>query len=108
MSTSAAGVAGKVTHEHLRRDAYLYVRQSTLKQVLSNTESAARQYALRGRAVALGWTESQIIVIDTDQGQSGASAADRDGLPAAGRRGRHGTRRDRARSGGLPAGPQQH
>lgn len=80
MSTSAASAAGKVTHEHLRRDAYLYVRQSTLKQVLSNTESATRQYALRGRAVALGWAESQIIVIDTDQGQSGASAVDRAGF----------------------------
>jgi DNA invertase Pin-like site-specific DNA recombinase len=80
VNTGAASAAGKVTHEHLRRDAYLYVRQSTLKQVLSNTESATRQYALRGRAVALGWSESQVIVIDTDQGQSGASAADREGF----------------------------
>ncbi len=80
MNTNAASAAGKVTHEHLRRDAYLYVRQSTLKQVLSNTESATRQYALRGRAVALGWDQSQVIVIDTDQGQSGASAADREGF----------------------------
>ncbi|WP_433520636.1 recombinase family protein [Nocardia pseudovaccinii] len=80
MHTLAANAAGKVGHEHLRRDAYLYVRQSSLKQVLTNTESATRQYALRGRAVALGWAESQIIVIDTDQGQSGASAADREGF----------------------------
>lgn len=78
--SATGGATGKVTHEHLRRDAYLYVRQSSLKQVLSNTESATRQYALRGRAVALGWAESQIIVIDTDQGQSGASAADREGF----------------------------
>jgi len=70
----------KVTAEHLRRGAYLYVRQSTLRQVLHNTESTHRQYDLRGRAVALGWTAEQIIVIDTDQGQSGASAADRDGF----------------------------
>lgn len=80
MSTGAVTAAGKVTHEHLRRDAYLYVRQSTLKQVLSNTESATRQYGLRSRAIALGWTESQIIVIDTDQGHSGASTADREGF----------------------------
>jgi DNA invertase Pin-like site-specific DNA recombinase len=80
VNTGAVSAAGKVTHEHLRRDAYLYVRQSTLKQVLSNTESATRQYALRGRAIALGWSESQVIVIDTDQGQSGASAADREGF----------------------------
>ena len=55
-------------------------RQSTLRQVLTNTESTARQYALRQRAVALGWPAEQIIIIDTDQGQSGASAADREGF----------------------------
>ncbi|MGW2937745.1 recombinase family protein [Streptomyces sp. NPDC001156] len=72
--------AGKVTADHLRRGAYLYVRQSSLKQVVNNTESTARQYALRGRAIALGWGEGQITVIDTDQGQSGATAAGRDGF----------------------------
>jgi DNA invertase Pin-like site-specific DNA recombinase len=72
--------ATKVTAEHLRRDAYLYVRQSTLRQVLENTESTARQYALRQRAVALGWPADRVVVIDTDQGQSGASAADREGF----------------------------
>jgi DNA invertase Pin-like site-specific DNA recombinase len=73
-------VAMKVTADHLRRGAYLYVRQSTLRQVLNNTESTHRQYDLRGRAVALGWAPEQVIVIDTDQGQSGASAVDRDGF----------------------------
>ena len=47
--------AGKVTAGHLARAAYLYVRQSTLRQELTNTESTARQYALRQKAVALGW-----------------------------------------------------
>jgi DNA invertase Pin-like site-specific DNA recombinase len=70
----------KVTPRHLRRHAYLYVRQSTLRQVFENTESTARQYALRQRAVALGWPQDQVIVIDTDQGQSGASAAGREGF----------------------------
>src|SRR5881397_840740 len=70
----------KVTGEHLSRGAYLYVRQSTLRQVLTNTESTARQYALRQKAVALGWPIEQIVTIDTDQGQSGASAADREGF----------------------------
>jgi DNA invertase Pin-like site-specific DNA recombinase len=56
------------------------VRQSTLRQVRDNTESAQRQYALRQRAIALGWPVEQIVVIDTDQGQSGASAADREGF----------------------------
>jgi len=70
----------KVTAGHLARDAYLYVRQSSLYQVAHNTESARRQYDLRGRAVALGWPAERVIVIDADQGQSGASAADREGF----------------------------
>ena len=70
----------KVTADHLRRDAYLYVRQSSLYQVANNTESTRRQYDLSGRAIALGWQSEQVIVIDVDQGQSGASAADREGF----------------------------
>ena len=70
----------KVTASHLRRNAYLYVRQSTLYQVAHNTESARRQYDLKGRAVALGWPADRVVVIDVDQGQSGASAADREGF----------------------------
>ena len=70
----------KVTTAHLSRLAYLYVRQSTLRQVLENTESTHRQYGLRERAVALGWPLDRIIVIDNDLGQSGASAADREGF----------------------------
>ena len=70
----------KVTSRHLKRNAYLYIRQSTLRQVFENTESTERQYALRQRAVALGWPLEQIIVIDSDQGHSGASTAGRDGF----------------------------
>ena len=70
----------KITAAHLSRMAYLYVRQSTLRQVFENTESTKRQYALRERAVALGWTLDRIVVIDSDLGQSGASAADREGF----------------------------
>jgi hypothetical protein len=72
--------SSKVTAAHLSKTALLYVRQSTLKQVLNNTESAIRQYDLRGRAIAFGWSSDQIIVIDIDQGHSGASAADREGF----------------------------
>jgi DNA invertase Pin-like site-specific DNA recombinase len=72
--------SSKVTAAHLARTALLYVRQSSLKQVLHNTESAIRQYDLRGRAIALGWAADQITVIDIDQGHSGASAADREGF----------------------------
>jgi len=69
----------KVTTAHLRRSAYLYVRQSTLRQVAENQESTRRQYDLRQRAVALGWPTDSIIVVDEDQGQSGASR-DREGF----------------------------
>src|SRR6266568_4482091 len=70
----------KVTSSHLKRNAYLYVRQSTLRQVFENTESTKRQYALRQRAISLGWSTEQIVVIDCDLGQSGASAVDRAGF----------------------------
>jgi DNA invertase Pin-like site-specific DNA recombinase len=70
----------KVNAGHLKRNAYLYVRQSTIRQVFENTESTKRQYALRQQAVALGWQTEQIIVIDSDLGQSGASAVDREGF----------------------------
>jgi DNA invertase Pin-like site-specific DNA recombinase len=72
--------SSKVTTSHLERDAYLYIRQSTLRQVIENTESTQRQYALRQHAVALGWPSNRIIVIDSDLGHSGASAADREGF----------------------------
>src|SRR3954471_10520225 len=78
MTTPTA--VSKVTAAHLARTAYLYVRQSSLRQVLHNTESGERQYALRQRAVALGWPTEQIVGSDSDQGQSGASAAGREGF----------------------------
>ena len=70
----------KVTASHLRRDAYLYVRPSTVRQVFENVESTQRQYALRQRAVALGWPTERVIVIDDDLGLSGCSATDRQGF----------------------------
>jgi len=70
----------KVNAGQLSRDAYLYIRQSTPRQVLENSESTKRQYALRQRAVALGWPLERIHVIDTDQGHSAAPATDREGF----------------------------
>lgn len=70
----------KVQPHHLQRAAYLYVRQSSMKQVLENVESTKRQYALRTRATALGWADDQVVVIDSDQGESGASAVWREGF----------------------------
>ena len=69
----------KVTASHLARNAFLYVRQSTPRQVMENTESTHRQYALRNRAHALGWPVDRVIVIDSDLGQSGADR-DREGF----------------------------
>jgi DNA invertase Pin-like site-specific DNA recombinase len=73
-------VNGKVQAAHLLRLAVVYVRQSTLQQVEHNRESTRRQYALTERAVELGWSPTQIIVIDDDQGRSGASAEGRPGF----------------------------
>ena len=78
--TAITNVPAKVTAEHLARTAYLYVRQSTLRQVQTNTESAQRQYELRQRRSRWAGRAEQIIVIDSDQGQSGAIAADREGF----------------------------
>jgi DNA invertase Pin-like site-specific DNA recombinase len=70
----------KITARHLARNAYLYVRQSTVRQVFEHAESTKRQYALRQRAVALGWPADRVIVIDQDLGHSGASTTDREGF----------------------------
>jgi DNA invertase Pin-like site-specific DNA recombinase len=70
----------KVTEQHLKHDAYLYIRQSTPRQVLENTESTQRQYALRDRATALGWPLERIHVLDCDLGKSGSQAGGRDGF----------------------------
>ena len=70
----------KVQPRHLERGAYLYVRQSSMRQVIENVESTRRQYALRSRATALGWRDDQIVVVDDDQGESGASASWREGF----------------------------
>jgi len=70
----------KITDEHFHRLAIVYVRQSTQHQVLEHRESTARQYALADRAVALGWPQTAVEVIDEDQGRSGSSAAGRSGF----------------------------
>jgi DNA invertase Pin-like site-specific DNA recombinase len=69
-----------VTADHLRRQAYLYVRQSSLHQVQHHRESTARQYGLKERAEVLGWPRDQLVVIDEDLGLSGASSVARGGF----------------------------
>jgi DNA invertase Pin-like site-specific DNA recombinase len=70
----------KIRPDHLRRQAVVYVRQSTLRQVRGNRESTVRQYALTDRAKALGWPTAAVQTIDEDQGRSGAHADHRDGF----------------------------
>jgi excisionase family DNA binding protein len=70
----------KITASHLGRDAYVYVRQSTPTQVQVHTESLARQYELRERAIGLGWPAHQVVVIDADLGCSGARTDGRFGF----------------------------
>lgn len=69
-----------ISPRHLARSAVIYVRQSTLQQVISNQESQRLQYALKQRALDLGWLDEDIVIIDSDLGISGASAQDREGF----------------------------
>src|SRR6266540_3231540 len=70
----------KISEQHRRRRAVVYVRQSTLAQVERNLESQARQYALRERAIELGWPPESVAVVDEDTERSGASSAGRLGF----------------------------
>lgn len=74
------GYSSKIVPRHLDRLAVVDVRQSTMQQVLNHQESTQLQYGLVQRAVALGWSEARVLVIDEDQGQSGASAEGRYGF----------------------------
>jgi DNA invertase Pin-like site-specific DNA recombinase len=70
----------RVAAHHLSREAYLYIRQSTPRQVIENGESTRRQYALQERAIGLGWPAARIHIIDQDLGLSGAHSVARDGF----------------------------
>ncbi len=70
----------KIRPEHLRRQAIVYVRQSSPHQVRNNRESTSRQYALGERARALGWPAKSVEVIDEDQARSGTGAMHRQGF----------------------------
>lgn len=70
----------KISPRHRDRQAVVYVRQSSLRQVEQNRESTRLQYALADRACRLGWPREQIVVIDEDLGRSGAAGVDRPGF----------------------------
>jgi DNA invertase Pin-like site-specific DNA recombinase len=72
--------ADKLRAWHRERLAVVYVRQSTVQQVLDHQESTRLQYGLVGRAQALGWATDRIVVIDDDLGKSAASAQGRAGF----------------------------
>jgi DNA invertase Pin-like site-specific DNA recombinase len=72
----------KIRLDHLRRQAVVYVRQSTVQQVRGNRESTARQYALADRARGLGWPAGSVQTIDDDQGRSATRSDHRDGFKA--------------------------
>ena len=73
-------IPSKIRAEHLNREALVYVRQSTMAQVRFNQESTQRQYALRERALSLGWAEEHIRIIDGDLGISGSGRSKRPGF----------------------------
>ena len=68
----------KITEQHRRKPAYVYLRQSTPGQVRHHRESTERQYALREKAQELGWNQAAIHVLDHDLGISGAQMARRE------------------------------
>jgi DNA invertase Pin-like site-specific DNA recombinase len=70
----------KIQPTHRQRQALVYLRQSSPKQVLHNRESGINQRALRDRLLELGWSKSQIQIIDEDQGMSAKHAASREGF----------------------------
>lgn len=73
-------VSSKITSNHLERLAYIYVRQSTAKQVEHNRESQVYQYRLSQRAQALGWRTDRTRIIDADLGLSAKDSQHRDGF----------------------------
>ena len=73
-----AVMSEKIERHHLERKAIVYVRQSSVHQVMHNRESRALQYAMRERVGQLGW--SRIEVIDDDQGRSASGSAEREGF----------------------------
>ncbi len=70
----------KITVYHLKKNAYIYIRQSTERQVRENIESKQRQYELQELAQQYGWSENSIIIIDDDLGQTATTRAGRNGF----------------------------
>jgi len=69
---------GKIADQHLQKPAYIYLRQSTMSQVRNHQESTERQYALKDKAIEMGWNPSMIRILDRDLGVSGAQTTGRE------------------------------
>ncbi len=67
----------KIQTQHIEKNAYVYIRQSTMGQVRYNRESTERQYALKEKALQLGWSPNSIRLLDQDLGKSGAQSSNR-------------------------------
>jgi DNA invertase Pin-like site-specific DNA recombinase len=80
MISACALASEKVQDHHRDRLAVVYVRQSTMQQITRHQESTRLQYGLVERALKLGWSRSQVLVIDEDLGKSGATAEGRSGF----------------------------
>jgi excisionase family DNA binding protein len=80
MNRATAERYSKILPQHLERSAYVYVRQSSPRQVVEHLESRRRQYARVDWALAAGWPRERIVVIDEDQGTSAATAKARPGF----------------------------
>jgi len=81
---------GQLEASQLTRRAFVYVRQSTMAQVLHHQESTMMQYDLRQRALALGWAPEAIEVIDEDQARSATTTDGRSGFSYVARAVAHG------------------
>jgi len=70
----------KIHPQHLERQAYVYIRQSSPQQVARNRESQDLQYQLVQQALALGWSATQVVVVDDDLGKTAVTTTGRQGL----------------------------
>ena len=91
IGVDAVSERSKLTSSHLRRQAFVYLRQSSQAQLERNVESTQRQYALVERAIELGFSREQVVVIDEDLGICGSGLSDRRGSPGWRPRSRSGT-----------------
>lgn len=71
-------VTGKIQSHHTSKQAYIYLRQSTMGQVQFNQESTQRQYALQNKAQQMGWPQALIRILDGDLGISGTQSSNRE------------------------------